>query len=240
MATKNEKEKDQQQEEFSSKISDEINCPVCLDILVNPLTLVPCGHSFCRNCCFSESIKNGKRRRTLCFSKCPHCRQSIKETVPSRQLDSLIDTLVTVPNLLFRNEDDKQHYLKRREAENKRSRILAAPARTKKRRRVDDHPLVFNDYIATTARRGAHPQVYHAPNHYQNPYQLPPNRHTARTNQASFDPMVAPLPPPYDFSVTGPILGITGSSETSRSRGSTTAAAANITGISANDPICID
>ena len=128
-------EKNQQHKEFASKISDEINCSICLDILVNPLTLVPCGHSFCTNCCLSESTRNGRRRRTLCFDKCPHCRQPINETAPSRQLESLIDTLVTVPNLLFSNEDDKKQYLARREVENERSRVLTAPSRPKKRRR---------------------------------------------------------------------------------------------------------
>ena len=171
-------EKDQQHKEFASKISDEINCSICLDILVNPLTLVPCGHSFCASCCFSESVKYGKRRRALCFDKCPHCRQSIKETAPSRQLESLIDTLVTVPNLLFSNEDDKKQYLARREVENERSRILTAPSRPKKRQRHESR-RILERYPVSSVRDPIGDRRHEAIPVYTNPLRRQNHNHHA-------------------------------------------------------------
>jgi len=235
MATKNEKD---QHEEFSSKISDEINCSICLDILVNPLALVPCGHSFCTNCCLSDSMKGKRCRKTLCFTKCPQCRQPIKDTVRPRQLENLINTLVTVPNLLFRNDDDKQQFLKRREEENDRSQIIPSTLKSKKRRRQDSHAGNY-DYAAASATRAPNPQPFHG-NHYGVSY--PPN-YAPANRSAAFDPMVAPLPPPYDFSSNGPvpILGFAGPSNASRRRtAAIRASTENTSGVTASDPICID
>jgi hypothetical protein len=84
---------------FSDKISEEVICSVCLDILVYPQTLVPCGHSFC-GCCRSKDL-----------AECPQCRQVVSCSVPARHLEALINTLVSIPNIL--KEDDVQHYQKR-------------------------------------------------------------------------------------------------------------------------------
>lgn len=239
--TTNEK---QLHEEFSSKISDDINCPICLDILVSPRTLVPCGHTFCRGCCSSETVQNGMHRQTLSFTKCPHCREPVKETVPSRQLESLINTLVQVPNLLFRNDDDKQHYLKRRKAESQRSRTVQTSARPRKRRRPDDSHS--NNYAAAT-----NPYMFHNPstrypaNHGVGvAFQSATSFTSSATRGASFDPMAAPLPPPYDFTATGPapILSFMpiSSPDTSRSQQPPMVRSVGTSGISASDPICID
>ena len=239
-------EKDQQHKEFASKISDEINCSICLDILVNPLTLVPCGHSFCASCCFSESVRYGKRRRSLCFDKCPHCRQSIEETAPSRQLESLIDTLVTVPNLLFSNEDDKKQYLARRKEENERSRVLKSPSRAKKRRRPDVREHV--PYVPSARHR-----VVSVPSlfpHGGNPYTVATASGTRSSNRRRqnqnhhpdpFDHMAAPLPPPFDYDAMRASNANFGNpfEPPTQTRASTTARA-NTRGVSASDPICID
>jgi hypothetical protein len=83
-----------------SRISDEITCAVCLDILARPVTLVPCGHTFCHPC-WSDA------KRT----DCPECRLAVKCYVPARQIENVIATLASVPNLL--DEGDKQHYFER-------------------------------------------------------------------------------------------------------------------------------
>lgn len=246
-------EKDQQHKEFASKISDEINCSICLDILVNPLTLVPCGHSFCASCCFSESVKYGKRRRALCFDKCPHCRQSIKETAPSRQLESLIDTLVTVPNLLFSNEDDKKQYLTRKKEENERSRVLKSPSRAKKRRRPDVREHV--PYIPLARHRvvsGPSTNRYDHFPHGGNPYVIASARSSNRRRQNQnhhpdpFDHMAAPLPPPFDYDAMrasnanfGDQFEPPTQAPSTQTRASMTART-NTRGVSASDPICID
>jgi len=245
MANKNE---NKQQEEFSSKISNEINCAICLDIMVSPRTLAPCGHSFCRSCCFSDSKKNGRRgqTQTLSFSTCPHCRQTIQDTAPSRQLENLINTLVTVPNLIFRNDDDKQHFLKRAKTEKERSRTLQVSARTTKKRR---RPV---DYLSSNYAAAVNPQMFQVPSNRYHPHHgggvpfQPPSNFTTTTRPSSFDPMVAPLPPPYDFTATGPVPVLNfsrpmGSPDPSRSRSpQIERSGTGINGISATDPICID
>jgi len=239
------KNDEQQHEDFTSKISDDINCSICLDILVSPRTLVPCGHTFCRSCCSSDSIQNEMHRQILSFTKCPHCRQPVKEMVPSRQLESLIDTLVQVPNLLFRNNDDNQHYVKRRKAETERSRRLCTSAQSRKRRRKDD------SHYATAIN----PRMFHDPptrypsNHGVGvavggvAYQSATSFTSTTTRGASFDPMAAPLPPPYDFTGTGPmpILSFRMSSpDAPHRRQPPMARQVGTGGISASDPICID
>jgi len=241
MATKKEGDK---QEDHSSKIADEINCSICLDILVNPLTLVPCGHSFCTTCCLADSAKRGRHRKTLCFEKCPQCRHPIKETVRSRELDSLIDTLVRVPNLLFQNEDDKKEYLKRKQVENDRSQILLmTSSKSKKRRRQDNHPPSYNDFSMSATRAAFVARVAN-PFRHRSYYEasLPWNANNSNNASAApFDPMSAPLPPPYDFS--GPVVPIPRRPQTARrNRGPPPRReeTENTSGVSAIDPICID
>lgn len=100
--------------ETASRLSDEIQCSVCLDIQVHPRTLNPCGHSFCASCL--EKLE-----------QCPQCRKTIESHVPARQLDSLVSLLVTIPKLL--GEDDVKHYYERK----KKNTIVHSATSTAKR-----------------------------------------------------------------------------------------------------------
>lgn len=82
-----------------TRLSDELQCSVCLDIQVQPRTLDPCGHSFCSGCL--KDLKD-----------CPQCREKINSHVPAMQLGSLIEMLVSVPSLL--NKEDVEHYKERK------------------------------------------------------------------------------------------------------------------------------
>jgi hypothetical protein len=86
-------------QENADRITDEIQCSVCLDIQVRSRTLNPCGHSFCGSCLNQ-------------LEQCPQCREKIVSHVPALQLDGLIASLVSVPNLL--DKDDVEHYNERK------------------------------------------------------------------------------------------------------------------------------
>ena len=56
-------------------LQDEVTCPICLELLTEPLSL-DCGHSFCQICITAnsnESLTGQERAR-----KCPVCRINYK------------------------------------------------------------------------------------------------------------------------------------------------------------------
>ncbi|XP_057198315.1 E3 ubiquitin/ISG15 ligase TRIM25-like [Triplophysa rosa] len=58
----------------SSDAQNPLNCPICLDILKDPVT-TSCGHSFCMNCIkkvWDREIQSG-----VC--SCPNCRQTFNQ-----------------------------------------------------------------------------------------------------------------------------------------------------------------
>lgn len=178
---------EQQHDQFSAKISEDINCSVCLDILCKPQTIISCGHSFCKSCCS--------------FTLCPHCRQPVEGFVPSRQLENLIETLIRVPNLLFCNDDDKQHFLQRMKKEEQKSLAEKVLGRNRKRRRqCDNGPKPENNTVAAGPQSRGQPTTTvnsrfrrgTRSNHYAR------NGIAASTRAASYDPLLAALPPPYD------------------------------------------
>ena len=63
----------------SRAIGEELICAVCLDIQIQCTLLVPCGHSFCKQCC-----RNSKT--------CPICQAPVQTTAPNRVADRIIET----------------------------------------------------------------------------------------------------------------------------------------------------
>ncbi|XP_040825711.1 E3 ubiquitin-protein ligase TRIM31-like [Ochotona curzoniae] len=76
---------------FSTNIQQEVTCPICLDILKDPVT-IGCGHNFCRNCItqLGETCDN--------FLQCPLCKSSMRKDafVSNWQLGSLVEKIQTM------------------------------------------------------------------------------------------------------------------------------------------------
>lgn len=88
----------------SKKVSEQLCCGICLDIMVYPQTIVPCGHTYCGSC-LADIEK----------SHCPECRSAMTSLVPALQLKSLIETMVIMPGVF--PQSDSEHYQERKKTE---------------------------------------------------------------------------------------------------------------------------
>jgi RING-type zinc-finger len=92
-------------------IGQELICPCCLEIFVNAITLVPCGHSFCKTCVLvpndnananvtstvtvTDIIDGNETSNDLIMMEaCPTCRESITCTVPNRTVNTTINNIL--------------------------------------------------------------------------------------------------------------------------------------------------
>jgi hypothetical protein len=78
------------------KLTDHVACPICMELLVSAMILVPCGHRFCIQCCEA--------------AECASCRTVVQSRIKDRCLDGLVLELVQERCL---DADDSAVYLKR-------------------------------------------------------------------------------------------------------------------------------
>jgi len=73
-------------------------CEICLELLKNPVNLVPCGHVFCEQCVVN-------------LETCPSCRERIQQTTPALKLREAINGLPVkcVCGYVVRREDLAAH-----------------------------------------------------------------------------------------------------------------------------------
>ena len=63
------------QSEWDGKMKEEITCPICHEIFVDPKQLPDCLHTFCSGC-----IVGILNRSTVCASECPLCRTPVQHS----------------------------------------------------------------------------------------------------------------------------------------------------------------
>ena len=69
-------------EQASSNESSQLECPICMDMAVNPTIFLPCGHDTCSECFAritdpSQALQDGEPVDGPREAKCPNCRGKI-------------------------------------------------------------------------------------------------------------------------------------------------------------------
>mmetsp|Transcript_31705 Transcript_31705/g.36043 ORF Transcript_31705/g.36043 Transcript_31705/m.36043 type:complete len:522 (-) Transcript_31705:200-1765(-) len=70
-------------DKLKESVSEELTCGICIDILYQCVTLIPCFHSFC-GCCFSDYLLKKK--------DCPQCREEVTEVRRNPTINNLAES----------------------------------------------------------------------------------------------------------------------------------------------------
>ena len=120
------------QQPFPTQVSEQTMCAICFEIMLEPKTVIPCGHSFCKACLEQQQ------------TECAECRGPIHGNVTCLSLQNLIGDLVEVAatkDIPIFDKDDLESYQNRK---NKAS----APATT-----VASTPSVSAAVLSARKRR---------------------------------------------------------------------------------------
>lgn len=105
------------------KMSESLECPVCLDVSENPSIIIPCGHLFCKECLIQVQAQHAQqnlaRGEENSKPKCPGCRgelnpdkvtdlSSFKMVYPAEgtQMDALGPTEEPDDDLIYDTDSD--------------------------------------------------------------------------------------------------------------------------------------
>ena len=78
--------------DFTSTLPDRIVCKVCQCPSRDPYLSVCCGHVFCKNCI--DQVKRAVSSAKLSSAACPMCRDEEFPTVPNKQIDREVKSLI--------------------------------------------------------------------------------------------------------------------------------------------------
>ena len=81
------KEKLEEVSLIEEKIEMRLVCPHDIQIVKDPYTLLPCGHTFCGGCL--DAVRNKQKHASLI--NCPSCKKNISHSFRNLQLGFLID-----------------------------------------------------------------------------------------------------------------------------------------------------
>jgi len=122
----------QHQQVFPPQISEDTMCAICMEILMEPQTFVPCGHSFCKQCLHQQA-------------QCAECRGPVRGTVACRSLQNLIDDLIPVDTQTSTgvfDREDLEYYNRRKQKKDRSAKTRETTAPSRKRRRQMQRELV--------------------------------------------------------------------------------------------------
>ena len=79
--------------DFSSALPDRIVCKICQCPSRNPYLSICCGHVFCKTCISINQVKRASSSN-LASAACPMCRDEEFPTVPNKQIDREVKSLM--------------------------------------------------------------------------------------------------------------------------------------------------
>ncbi|KAG0240328.1 hypothetical protein BGW41_007041 [Actinomortierella wolfii] len=82
-----------------NQIESELECGICHEIMVRPLVLQPCLHSFCRACC---------KMWLDVHRDCPLCRKVVRRTGRDAKLNNIIEAFLKKHPELAREEEEDE------------------------------------------------------------------------------------------------------------------------------------
>jgi hypothetical protein len=86
---------------------DDLHCPLCLEIQVKSITLVPCGHSLCLSC-WNAAVADANR------TTCCQCNQSVSAYVVAHAMNNVIAGLVAVSPALFARDNLEVYHVSKK------------------------------------------------------------------------------------------------------------------------------
>ncbi|CAH6790184.1 E3 ubiquitin-protein ligase TRIM31 [Phodopus roborovskii] len=94
---------------MASKLQEEVTCPICLEILQDPVT-IDCGHNFCHQCISQV----GETTEEL---QCPLCKVTVSKNTfrPNKLLASLAEKIRTMDPTEFQPEGEETRCRKHKE-----------------------------------------------------------------------------------------------------------------------------
>lgn len=101
------------QQPFPTQVSEQTMCAICFEIMWEPKTVIPCGHSFCKTCLEQQQ------------TECAECRGPIHGNVTCLSLQNLIGDLVEVAatkEIPIFDKDDLESY------QNRKHKATSTPA----------------------------------------------------------------------------------------------------------------
>lgn len=85
---------------FPPEVAEETMCAICMEIMFQPRTIVPCGHCFCERCIRGQV-------------QCASCRGPIDGKAPCRNLENLISIFTSCKDIAIYDKGDLTCYTNR-------------------------------------------------------------------------------------------------------------------------------
>ncbi|KAF2218479.1 hypothetical protein BDZ85DRAFT_299510 [Elsinoe ampelina] len=93
-------------------LEKELTCPICTDVLYQPLTVLDCLHTCCGSCLREWFAWQASKATTSSPYTCPSCRAAVRGTRPNATVTTLLEHLIRVHPEKSKSQEDKDEIAK--------------------------------------------------------------------------------------------------------------------------------